>query len=270
MSNNAQSTKTSKWLKRIFSLEFLGIIIALVSAFFAWIPIKSYFIDENPIEVAFYTPVELSDDINNSDTIYIWVLTHERINPEIGSLFLFNNKSNHTVKGLHIDISFETSYISSLISPGWEYLRKGSQFEVRNTKQELRPSEKLCFPFNELMFHYSLDKDGNYLNPYDKWLTASAEINYDGCKSPKFFSIFLFALQLEHDSYYKSYGDTADSNLKGFNDDFLTYCLKYVKDTYEIHPGYFDKFYILINLKDSSVVLNKKDIIRLCEERGIC
>lgn len=269
MNNNSQFNKILTWLKKICSLQFLGVCIALVAAYFAWIPIRSYFIDDNPIEVSFYTPVELSDDINRSDTVYVWVLTHEKMNAEIGSLFLFNNKSNHTVEGVNIDISFEAKNINSIISPGWEYLRRGKSFEVRNTKQELRPHDKLWFPINELMCFYSLDNNGNVIDPYEIWFTASAEISYDGCENSKFFNIFLFVLQLEHDSYSKKYGNTDGQNRRGFNDEFLTYCLKYVKDTYELHPGYFDKYYIYINLFDNPVVLNKDDVIKLCEERGI-
>jgi len=270
MSNNIQSNRALKWLRRIFSLEFIGVCAALVSAYFAWIPIKSYFSNESPIEIQLGGKgITLSDDINKPDTIYIWALTHEKMKIQMGSLVLFNNKSNRIVKGLNVDMSFTTKNLSSIISPEWEFLSKGEFFEVRNLKQELRPSEKLFFPFNELMYSYSLDAKGNIINPNMYYFLASTQINYDGCKSPKFFSLFMVVSKLEHDSYNKIYGDTSESNRCGFNDDFLSHCLKHVKNKYELYPGEVDNYCILINLYDYHLLLNKDEVIRMCKERGI-
>jgi len=260
-----------KWLRRIYSLEFLGICIALVTAYFAWIPIKAYFSNENPIEVQFGGKgITLSDDVDKSDAIRVWAFTHEKMKIQIGSLVLFNNRSNHVVKGLNVEISFSLLNIFTIISPEWEYLRRGDECEVRNIKSELRPSEKLFFPFNELSLDGGyLDMNGGIINPDEHAFFASAQVNYDGCESPQVFNMIMILNNMNHDSYYKIYGDTAEYNRRGFNNDFLSCCLKIVSDSYNRHPGEFDKFYILINLYDNPLLLNKDDVIRMCKERGI-
>lgn len=264
MSNNDNST-TPKWLRRIFSIEFAALLVAIVGAYFAYVPIKSYFLDEDNIVAVFDDKeFKLSNDKEKSDTIKILAFTYnwQRI-PTIDLLTLYNT-SNQTIKGLNVKTSYISEYLILFISEGWKYLERGESGSMCYTNNELTPFGTIRFPF----------EDFNRVNPDEPYhaLLTTTSVAYEGSDKEKYISVLINLIDDidVNDIYNKTYGNgTPAENREGFNNYFINKCVKETLQYYNHSPEKVKHFYVLINTFDRPTLLSMDEVLERAKKHNL-
>lgn len=232
---------TNRWLKRIFSLEFAGLCVAIVAAYFAYVPIKSYFVDDECIAVHINNrPIRLVTDKENieAEAIKILAFTQDNMRIPFHGLINIENTSNKVVKGLNVDVKYYWGHTISYITPGWEYTLRGIDGEVRNKNHELQPYEVLNYPFDELSYTYEADGI-----PEETFYSTLTSITYEGCEGKK---MFLTVISVIRSSYeIKSNSDNLEERRNYFDREFTKISLREFYDSYKSDPNKYDGYIIL-------------------------
>lgn len=244
---------SNKWLKRIFSIEFAALVVAIIAAYFAYIPIKDYFFDDNSIVASIHEQeIELSTDKEKCDTIVVIAYTYNEKSIPISGLLTLKNISDHVIKGLNVRTEYITDNVLSFISCDWVYLVRNEQGSAAYCGSELPPYGKVSCAFQEI-------SRTNYDDPAYHGALLNIKLAYEGCKKEKMISLLIILYNIDvNDIFYKRYGNgTPAENRAGFNTDFIDKCVAATYENFDVedlkHPS---RAFVYLNTFDCPLILS--------------
>lgn len=249
----------NKWLKRIFSIEFAALCVAIIAVYLAYIPVKNYFFDDNSIVGVFNgQQINFSNDEEKSDTIKLIAYTFHSKSFSVSHLVTLKNISNHIIKGLNVKSEYICENITGMISDDWKYNERGWSGSCSYSRTELSAFGEITSPFADI----------GLLNFDEPWHTIimTTTLAYEGCKKEKRLSLLIHIKDIDvSDIYYNRYGNgTVDENRVGFNNDFIKKCvITTYNHYYRDSPQFFYHWYVYMNTFDAPVLLSMDEVINM-------
>ncbi len=250
--------RNNKWLKRIFTLEFAAFCVAIIAVYFAYIPIKNYFFQDNSIVAIINDKqIKLSDNKEGADTIPIIVYLYEYKSIPTTNLLIFKNTSNHILKGVNVKAEYECNNLMGISSPEWKYRERKAAGMMTYSNNELAPYGEIVFPF-ENVSQINFDE-------LTHELFISITLSYEGSHNEKYISTVLSLAKIESgDLFYNNESKltTEEKRIK-FNDNFIKRCIDLTYNEYKRskHKDVMKKMYFYIMTLDGPVIMSMKEII---------
>ena len=254
---------SNKWLKRIFSIEFAALVVAIIAAYFAYIPIKNYFFDDNSMVASIYgKELDLSTNKEKCDTIRIIAYTYDSKSIPISHIMTLKNVSSHVVTGLNVRTEYYSDNILAIISDDWKYIERHENGSASYRGSELPPYGEIKCVFPEICLI-------NFYDPVQHGILFNTILAYEGCKKEKYISMVIGIYNMDvSDIVNKKYGGgTQYENAVGFNTDFIYKCVDATYKNFEVDDlKYPDLTYVYLNTLDAPTLLSIDDVKKIREE----
>ena len=249
----------NKWLKRIFSIEFAALVVAIIAAYFAYLPIKNYIVDESKIVLAFNNQqIKLSHINEKCDTIKIIAYTFNYKSIPTSNIITLKNISNRIIKGLNVKSEYFIENAIGMISWDWKYDQRGESGSCSYLITELPPFGEIPCPLTDISIT-------NFDEPLHS-LSITTTVAYEGCKKQKYISLIIYLNNIDvSDIFNNRYGNgTVDENRLGFNEDFIKKCVEHTYNNYYLNnPNALSYSYVLMNTYNSPEILSMNEAIEL-------
>lgn len=254
---------SNKWLKRIFSIEFAALVVAIIAAYFAYIPIKDYFFDDNSIVASIYgKEIDLSTNKEKCDTLRIIAYTYDFKQIPISHIMTLKNVSSHVVTGLNLRTEYYSKNINAIISDDWKYIERKPNGSASYRGSELPPYGEIACVFPEISLI-------NYDYPGEYGVIFNTLLAYEGCKKEKYITMVIGIYNIDvSDIIDKKYGSgTQEDNTVGFNTDFIYKCVDATYKNFKVdNLIYPDLTYVYLNTLGTPWLFSIDDVKKLHQE----